>query len=143
MKIKILTLGLNNLSLGRRTKFFIATVFLILVAFLIRGQGNLTLKGIVVDKDGDPLMGCNVVIKGTTTAAVTDVCGEFSIPIERDDFTMVFHDMTHEDLRAFEQRLKGGEITADKIVFQIGSGRKKNKGCNQTIDKGLRRFRIE
>src|SRR5688572_5642743 len=129
--------------MGQTNKFITATIFLTLLTFTTRGQGTSTLKGIIIDNGGDPLVGCNVVIKGTTTGTVSDICGEFLIPIGQDDFTIVFHDMTYEDLRAFELRIKRKEITAEKIVFQIGTGEKRNKDCKQVIDKGLKRFRIE
>jgi len=125
------------------SKFITATIFWTLLNFTTRGQETSTLKGIVIDNGGDPLVGCNVVIKGTTTGTVTDICGEFSIPIGQDDFTIVFHDMTYEDLRAFELSIKRKGITAEKIVFQIGTGKMRNQDCKQTIDKGLKRFRIK
>ncbi|HQU59121.1 MAG TPA: carboxypeptidase-like regulatory domain-containing protein, partial [Saprospiraceae bacterium] len=41
-----------------------------------------TLKGIVVDKDsGDPLVGANVLIKGTTQGTVTDFDGKFQLEV--------------------------------------------------------------
>lgn len=129
--------------MGQTSKFITATIFLTLLTLTIRGQETSTLKGIVIDYGADPLVGCNVVIKGTTTGTVTDICGEFSIPIGQDDFTIVFHDMTYEDPRAFELGIKRKKITAEKIVFQIGTGKKKNKDCKEAIDKGLKRFRIE
>jgi len=81
--------------------------------------------------------------KGTTKGTVTDICGEFSIPIGQDDFTIVFHDMSYEDLKAFELRIQRNRITAEKIVFQIGTGKMTNKDCKRTFDKGLKRFRIK
>lgn len=118
------------------------TTLLTLLTFGTQGQDASTLKGIVIAKGGDPLVGCNVLIKGTTIGTVTDLCGEFSIPVGQEDITIVFYDMTFEDLRAFELRLKRKEITADKIIFDIGNWKKPNKDCKQTIDKGLKRYRI-
>lgn len=37
------------------------------------------IKGTVVDADGQPVIGANVLIKGTTTGSVTDVNGNFTI----------------------------------------------------------------
>jgi len=129
--------------MGRIKHIITTTILLTLLTFSTRGQGIATVKGIVVDKGGDPLVGCNVMIKGTSTGVVTDICGEFSIAIGPDDFTIVFHDMTYEDLRVFEQGLKRNEITEDKIIFQIGSGKEYNKECKRTINKRLKKFRIK
>lgn len=41
-------------------------------------QGNVS--GKVVDATGEPVIGASVVVKGTTTGAVTDIDGNFSIP---------------------------------------------------------------
>ena len=37
------------------------------------------IKGKVIDKDGNPLPGVNVVIEGTTTGVTTDMDGIFSL----------------------------------------------------------------
>ena len=35
-------------------------------------------KGVVKDSNGEPLLGVNVLVKGTTIGAVTDIDGNFS-----------------------------------------------------------------
>ncbi|HOI79928.1 MAG TPA: carboxypeptidase-like regulatory domain-containing protein [Petrimonas sp.] len=47
----------------------------------VSGQ-NSTLKGVVKDVDGIPLIGVNVVEKGTTNGTVTDIDGNFSINVK-------------------------------------------------------------
>lgn len=44
-------------------------------------QNDYLLKGTVVDQNGEPVIGANVVIKGTTTGTVTDVDGQFSLNV--------------------------------------------------------------
>ena len=39
------------------------------------------LSGTVVEADGEPAIGATVKVQGTTTAAVTDVNGRFSIAV--------------------------------------------------------------
>ena len=41
-----------------------------------------TVTGLIVDKNGDPIIGANVLIKGTTNGTVTDIDGKFSIEAE-------------------------------------------------------------
>lgn len=36
-------------------------------------------SGTVVDEAGDPIIGANIRVKGTTTGAVTDIDGKFSL----------------------------------------------------------------
>ncbi len=47
-------------------------------------QGNITVKGKVVDEKGEPLPGATIQQKGTTTGAVTDIDGNFSISVSSD-----------------------------------------------------------
>ena len=42
-------------------------------------QNGRTVTGRVVDKNGDPIIGANVVVKGTTQGTVTDIDGHYSI----------------------------------------------------------------
>lgn len=40
-----------------------------------------TITGKVVDKNGEPIIGANVVAKGTTNGTVTDVDGNFTLDV--------------------------------------------------------------
>ena len=53
----------------------IAGIFLSIDAF----AQQITVKGIVKDTTGEPVIGANVVVKGTTNGTVTDIDGNFSI----------------------------------------------------------------
>lgn len=44
-------------------------------------QNSRTVTGKVVDKNGDPIIGANVVVKGTTQGTITDIDGHYSIAI--------------------------------------------------------------
>ena len=46
-------------------------------------------KGVVTDKQGEPLIGVNVVEKGTTNGNITDLDGNFTITVEKGR-TLVF-----------------------------------------------------
>lgn len=65
----------------KKTKFFIGTLILLplmLFSLLSFGQSRLV-KGKVVDEKGDPLVGVNVVVQGTTIGTTTDVDGNYSL----------------------------------------------------------------
>ncbi|MFA6875466.1 MAG: SusC/RagA family TonB-linked outer membrane protein, partial [Parabacteroides sp.] len=53
-------------------------------------QAHKMLKGRVIDKNGDPLVGVNVMVKGTTTGSITDVNGNYSIEGVSNNVTLVF-----------------------------------------------------
>ena len=48
-------------------------------------QKKKTLSGSIVDENGEPIIGANVVIKGTATGVITDVSGKFTISVSSDD----------------------------------------------------------
>ncbi|MCI7782818.1 MAG: carboxypeptidase-like regulatory domain-containing protein, partial [Parabacteroides sp.] len=45
-------------------------------------QQTRTVTGVVTDSKGEPLLGVNVVVKGTTNGTMTDMDGHFSLPAE-------------------------------------------------------------
>ena len=65
-----------NRSTGVRRFLFL--LMLAVTSTMAWAQGNVS--GKVVDATGEPVIGASVVVKGTTTGAVTDIDGNFSIP---------------------------------------------------------------
>ena len=49
-----------------------------------------TIRGIIADRQGDPLIGATILVKGTTTGSITDVDGTYSIEVESTPATLVF-----------------------------------------------------
>lgn len=47
-------------------------------------SGNITVKGKIVDENGEPLIGASVIQKGTTNGAITNIDGNFSISVPSD-----------------------------------------------------------
>jgi hypothetical protein len=56
----------------------------------LQSQQQQSLHGKVSDIKGIPLPGVNAVIKGTTIGTITDVDGNFSIPLQDKNTTLVF-----------------------------------------------------
>ena len=46
--------------------------------------------GVVTDKSSEPLIGVNVKVRGTTTGAITDVSGAYSVDVPGTDAVLVF-----------------------------------------------------
>ena len=46
---------------------------------------QMVVKGLVKDDTGEPVIGANVVIKGTTNGTITDYDGLFQLPVEPED----------------------------------------------------------
>ena len=53
-------------------------------------QEKKTIKGKVTDKEGTPLPGVSVIIKGTTMGVATDIDGNYSIEFDQDNVVLVF-----------------------------------------------------
>jgi hypothetical protein len=66
----------------------IMMLLLLLFSGIIYSQEK-TITGTIVDKDGSPLLGVSVAIKGTTTGTITDIDGSFTLVVPGDDATIV------------------------------------------------------
>lgn len=55
----------------------------------VNQQSGLTVKGIVMDVKNEPLIGVNVLVKSTTTGAITDLDGAFSLKANKGDVLVV------------------------------------------------------
>lgn len=51
---------------------------------------GITVTGKVVDATGEPLPGVNIVVQGTTTGAVTDLEGNYTVTVPDENATLVF-----------------------------------------------------
>ena len=45
-------------------------------------QKRMTVKGVVIDENGDPIIGANILEKGTTNGTISDLDGNFTLTIE-------------------------------------------------------------
>ena len=61
----------------KRLRFLSITVALFACTLSIRAQ----VSGVIVDNTGEPLIGVNVMVKGTSTGTITDFDGNFTIDI--------------------------------------------------------------
>ena len=46
---------------------------------MVYGQGSTVIQGKIVDASGEPVVGANIYIKGTTVGTVSDLRGNFSL----------------------------------------------------------------
>ncbi|WP_234367834.1 TonB-dependent receptor [Parabacteroides pacaensis] len=83
-------------------------------------EKNLLVEGFVSDKSGEPVIGANVSVKGTTTGASTDINGKFTLTVPENSILLisyigylsqeievhdksVFHIVLQEDTRNLEE----------------------------------------
>ena len=75
----------------KKHRFILVALFMLpqlLFTTLTFGQAQ-TVKGTVIDENGDPMIGVNVVIKGTTTGVITNTDGNYGIEASP-DATLIF-----------------------------------------------------
>lgn len=116
-----------------------ATLLTILTLLTVdaAGQEKRLLTGIATDGNRRGVLGINVIIKGTTTGTVTDSCGRFSIPIETDEFTLLFHGMSYDDIRTYEIKLTKADLSTDPLIFQLGHLKVDKNTCSK-VDKRIK-----
>lgn len=87
--IKFVLLNPNSIMtknlLGKRLVSVLAT-FLIAVT----AMAQVTVKGVVKDETGEPIIGANVLVKGTTNGTITDIDGNYTIQNVANNATLVF-----------------------------------------------------
>ena len=108
----------------------IAGIFLSIDAF----AQQITVKGIVKDTTGEPVIGANVVVKGTTTGTITDFDGNFQLSAKQGDIIVVsFIGYQPKELPATTQMnviLKDDtEILDEVVVIGYGQVKKNLKPC--------------
>lgn len=94
---------------------------------------NLTITGVITDEQGEPIIGANVIEKGTTNGIMTDSDGKFSLPVSADSRIQIsyigylpqeinvgnkkdFQIILKEDLQALEEIVVVGYGTQKKGV---------------------------
>lgn len=96
------------------------------------------IKGCVVDKDGVPVIGANLRIKGTTTGTITDVDGNFSLEAKSNDVIVVsyigYSDFILKvtDKSSYSITLKEDSKALDEVVV-VGYGTQKKVNLTGSV----------
>lgn len=70
-------------------------------------------SGVIVDENGEPVIGANIVIKGTTNGTVTDLNGKYAIEAGNDDILLVSY------IGYLPQEIKVGNKTVHNLKLQV------------------------
>ena len=107
------------------------SIFFYILVFSLHSQSTIT--GTITAEDGEPLIGANVIVKGTTDGTVTDINGSFSFSTsEPFPITLVASfvgyqssSFTISDNSPLNIKLNTGNILADDVI--ISASRKAEK----------------
>jgi len=117
------------MNLKKLTKFSF-TLLLSLLACLVGMAQERVVKGTITDKDGKPVEGVSVMVKGTTRNTITDSKGVYSIPAAPDE-TLEFTHIAYatREVKVGEHpsiniQLNKGDSQLDDVIV-IGYGTQK------------------
>ena len=90
-------------------------------------QQKVTIKGIVTDTKGEPIIGANIVEKGTTNGTITDIDGKYSIEATLSSILQITYigynslDIPINNRKAINIQLKEDTQTIDEVIV-VGYG---------------------
>lgn len=107
-------------------------LLLCLVGMLMAVQSfaqAITVKGVVKDKIGEPVIGANVIVKGTTNGTITDFDGVFTLQANKEDVIVIsFIGYQPQELPAAEQMnvilQDDTQLLEDVVVIGYGTAKK-------------------
>ena len=73
---------------NNRFKFLLLMVVALTTTVTVFAQ-QITVSGTVQDTQGEPIIGANVLIKGTSTGIITDLDGNFRLTVDADALLVV------------------------------------------------------
>ena len=92
---------------------------------------QLSVKGIVKDQTGEPVIGANVLVKGTTNGVITNIDGEFALTANKGDILSVSYvGYTSQEVPVSEKFLniilkEDSELLAEVVVLGYGANTRK------------------
>ena len=109
------------------------------VSFIQQKKGR-TITGTVIDAtDGSPIIGANVMVKGTKSGVITDLDGHYSIQVDGSKSVLVVtyigykkQEVPVEDLGIINIQLHSANELLDEVVI-VGSGTQKKISVNGYI----------
>ena len=121
------------------------TTLLVLLTIGAQAFAQSSVSGKVTDKTGDPLVGVNVLVKGTTTGTMTELDGSWSLPDVKSGAVLVFSSIGYatQEVTVGSQKLINVVLTDDSnfldevVVVGYGTARKKDvSGAIASVNYG-------
>ena len=130
-----------------KTNQFRVFMFVLLMAVISLGEVSAQLievKGTVVDNKNNPLIGCNITVKGTKDGTITDIKGAYSIQVAKGGilcFSYIGYETVEVIVKSEEINVVMKESAKDVLeqVVVSGTGRQKKL----TVTGALTSVRVE
>ena len=101
-------------------------------------QGSYQLTGTILDGMGEPVIGANVLVKGTTNGVVTDLNGKFSLQVKPNDILQISYigynsqEVAVKGQHTLNITLKEDVESLDEVVV-VGYGTMKKKDLTGSV----------
>lgn len=116
-----------NLGFYRMVLFLLLGLFTSVIAY----SQKISVKGIVKDQIGEPVIGANVLVRGTTNGVITNVNGEFILSASKSDVLVVsFVGYTTQEIPVSEKQMtivlkEDTELLDEVVVLGYGANTRK------------------
>ena len=116
-----------NLGFYRMVLFVLLGLFTSVIAY----SQQISVKGIVKDQIGEPVIGANVLVRGTTNGVITNVNGEFILSASKSDVLVVsFVGYTTQEIPVSEKQMtivlkEDTELLDEVVVLGYGANTRK------------------
>lgn len=116
-----------NLGFYRMVLFLLLGLFTSVIAY----SQQISVKGIVKDQIGEPVIGANVLVRGTTNGVITNVNGEFILSASKSDVLVVsFVGYTAQEIPVSEKQMtivlkEDTELLDEVVVLGYGANTRK------------------
>lgn len=116
-----------NLGFYRMVLFLLLGLFTSVIAY----SQQISVKGIVKDQIGEPVIGANVLVRGTTNGVITNVNGEFILSASKSDVLVVsFVGYTTQEIPVSEKYMtivlkEDTELLDEVVVLGYGANTRK------------------
>ena len=116
-----------NLGFYRMVLFLLLGLFTSVIAY----SQQISVKGIVKDQIGEPVIGANVLVRGTTNGVITNVNGEFILSASKSDVLVVsFVGYATQEIPVSEKQMKivlkeDTELLDEVVVLGYGANTRK------------------
>lgn len=123
-----------------KTKNFFRSVWLLVMLCLSTSiiAQTVTLKGVVKDNTGEPIIGASIMVKGSSTGTITDIDGNFSLNASTNATLVVSYigmepqELTTKGKTEFNILLKEDSKNLDEVVV-IGYGTVRKKDLTGSV----------
>ena len=116
-----------NLGFYRMVLFLLLGLFTSVIAY----SQQISVNGIVKDQIGEPVIGANVLVRGTTNGVITNVNGEFILSASKSDVLVVsFVGYTTQEIPVSEKQMtivlkEDTELLDEVVVLGYGANTRK------------------